>query len=270
MVRHGPLRPFDFLNDLAGIGRDLLVRIENEVGGADERFGEVHGIVDHDDPRQIVAVTHQVFGDARTVAAGNAIPANPSHLEMSGRDGQHIAFPPAGREPLPRMRRVLGWMRTAVHPDRALRRLPRNVRVVGNQLLRRRIDLLPDSEVGRAAGRVVRRMRFALVFRQRENGRVPAVSVQPRRLVDGDSEIVPDLGAGNALRLIFVKTRRPLAGEIEAGGVRHHLCARRHDRRRHRRQRQQDCDGDSLPDLHLASTCGPDCNEFRAVMGDFS
>ena len=124
MMRHDALRTIDLHDDLTRIRRDLLMRIQGEVGRADERLGEIHRIVDEDDPRQIVAVADEMFGDDRQIAARNPVAANPSHLEMRRGDRQHVAFPHAGREALPRVSGVVGRMRAAVHPDRPLGRLP--------------------------------------------------------------------------------------------------------------------------------------------------
>ena len=157
-----------------------------------------------------------MFGEHRRVTARNPVAANPSHLQMRGRHRQHIAVPLACRKALPRVRGVLGRVRTAVHPDGALGLLPGNVRVEGDQLLRRSVELAPDAQVRGAAGRVVGRMRLALMLGQREDRRVPAVGVQACRLVDRNPQVVADVRTGNALRLILVKPRRPLTREIGA------------------------------------------------------
>src|SRR5438445_265039 len=57
MMRHDTLRPVDFVDNLARVRRDLLVGIEDEIRGADERFREVHRIVDDHDPREVIAMT---------------------------------------------------------------------------------------------------------------------------------------------------------------------------------------------------------------------
>ena len=165
-------------------------------------------------------MAHEVLGEHGLVAARDAVAADPPHLQMRGRHRQHVAVPLAGREPLPRVRGVLGRMRTAVHPDRPLGLLPRDVRVVRDELLRGAVELAPDAQVRGAARRVVGGVRLALVLGQREDRCVPAVAVQAARLVDRQAEIVADVGPGNALRLILVKPRGPLARQIGADGRR--------------------------------------------------
>ena len=218
VMRHVALLALDFGHVLTRIRRDLLMRIESPVRRTHERLGQIHRIRDHRDQRQVVVVAHEVLGEHGLVAARDAVAANPPHLQMRGRHRQHVAFPLAGREPLPRVRGVLGRMRTAVHPDRPLGLLPRDVRVVRHELLRRAVELAPDAQVGGAARRVVGGVRLALVFGQREDRRVPAVPVQAARFVDREAEIVADVRPWNALRLILVEPRRPLARQIGADG----------------------------------------------------
>ena len=54
----------------------------------------------------------------------------------------------------------------------------------------------------------------ALLFRQRDAGRVPAVGELPRRRVDRQAEIVAEVGARNALRKVFLVARPPGPREI--------------------------------------------------------
>ena len=108
---------------------------------------------------------------------------------------RYVAVPFAGGKSLPGVRGVGRRMRTAVHPDGALGRLPGNVGVIGDQLLRVAVHFLPDAQVGGSAPGVVGRVRAALILGQREQRRIPAIAAQARRVVDRQSEIVADIRA---------------------------------------------------------------------------
>src|SRR5262245_15102189 len=110
-------------------------------------------------------------------------------------------------------------MRTSVHVNRPLRRLPGDVRVPRDHLLRRSIDLFPQPQVRRSTWGVVRRMWFALMFGQRQDGGVPAVRVQSGGRVDRKTQVVADVRTGNPFGLVFVKTRRPLSGKIDSTSI---------------------------------------------------
>src|ERR1700719_2924024 len=64
---------------------------------------------------------------------------------------------------------------------------------------------------------VVGGMRTTLPLRQPVQRGVPAISPQPRRIVQGNAGVVAQLSAGPALLRIFVVPRGPLAGEINLG-----------------------------------------------------
>ena len=195
MIRHGSswTRHFDYR--FARIGSDLLVGVVKKIGGADERLGQVVRIVDDHHHGQMVAVPEQMFGSGGVLAARDPIAADPAFLEMRGGDGQHVAVPFAGRESLPGVGGVGGRMRTAIHPNGSLRRLPGNVGVIGDQLLGVAVHFLPDAQVGGAAPGVIGRMRAALILGQRQQRRVPAIAAQARRVVDRQPEIVADIRA---------------------------------------------------------------------------
>src|SRR5258708_3387226 len=57
-------------------------------------------------------------------------------------------------------------------------------------------------------------MRQTLLFRHGEQGRVPAIGLQPVRIVDGKTRVIADVGATAAMRLIFVGDSSPFPGEI--------------------------------------------------------
>src|ERR1700733_13404530 len=118
----------------------------------------------------------QMFGDGGVLTTRNAIAPDPTFLQVRSSDGQHVAVPLARGESLPGMRCVGRRMRTAVHPDGSLRRLPGNVRVESDQLLRVPIHFLPDAQVRRATPGVIGGMRTALILRQREQRCIPAIA----------------------------------------------------------------------------------------------
>jgi hypothetical protein len=74
---------------------------------------------------------------------------------------------------------------------------------------RRLVDFVRDAEIADAAEAVDRRVRFALVLRQRQQRGVPAVGAQARRVVDRQAGIVAHVRAGDALDLVLVEDRRP-------------------------------------------------------------
>jgi hypothetical protein len=193
------------------------VQVHFEVRRAEERFGEVDGVVDDADQRERVAVADPVLGECCAVAAGDAVAADPADFEVRGGDYENVALPFARRETLPGMWRVGAGMWPSVHPDSALRSLPGDVGVPGDDLLRGGVDFLPDAEVGRAARAVVGRVRLALMFRQRQQGGVPGISAHAGFGGDGQAQVVADFGAGDALRLVFVEARGPLASEVKLG-----------------------------------------------------
>ena len=161
-----------------------------------------------------VAMPEQMFGDGGILTARDSIAPDPAFLQMRGGDGQNVAIPLSGGKSLPGVRGFSRRMRTAIHPDGSLGRLPGNVRVIGDQLLRVAVHFLPDAQVRRTAPGVIGRMRAALILGQREQGRIPAIAPQARGVVDGQPEIIADIGPRDALQKIFVKLGRPLARRI--------------------------------------------------------
>ena len=162
-----------------------------------------------------------MFCQGCAIAAWNAVAANPAGLEMRRRDSQRVAFPFPRREPLPGVSCVIGRMLAAIHPDRSLRRLPGNVRVECDDLLRIFVDFFRDPEICRPSGRVVRRVRLALMLGQRQQGCIPTIAPEPRCIIDRQAKVIPDLRTRDALRLIFVESRRPFTGRIDLRKGRH-------------------------------------------------
>jgi hypothetical protein len=85
-------------------------------------------------------------------------------------------------------------------------------------------------------------MRLALMFRHREDRRVPRVGLHARRVVDRQPRVIADVRARHALRLILVKNRSPDAVEIDLRVG----ATRRGERRRH----HEHGGDDSVRDVH--------------------
>jgi hypothetical protein len=64
-------------------------------------------------------------------------------------------------------------------------------------------------------------VRAALIFLNDRNAiGVVAVGAEPSRLAERDAEVVAELRTREPLRMIFVKKRRPVAGEVRLRGGR--------------------------------------------------
>ena len=96
-IRHVALGPHDLGHDRARVGRHLLREIEPILGAADQRLGQIHGVVRDDDPGQVVLVLeappHQVLGQRRFVALRHAVAAVVVFLHVRRLDAQPVAFP---------------------------------------------------------------------------------------------------------------------------------------------------------------------------------
>ena len=80
---------------------------------------------------------------------------------------------------------------------------------------------------GEKFGRVVSRMRNALMLGHGPQRCAPAVAAQPRRIVDRQSLVFADVGTTAAFGRILMLTRRPPAIEIDLGmGGRRELTTR--------------------------------------------
>ncbi len=85
-----------------------------------------------------------------------------------------------------------------------------------DELLRRGIPLFPDAHAGEARD-VVGRVHPALIFRQRDERRVPRVGAQPDRVVHRQPGVVAELGAEQAIGPILLENAEivPDAGQID-------------------------------------------------------
>src|SRR5688572_4508955 len=117
MMRHVARVALDFNRWLTRIWLYRCLRGETEAVGLDQRLGQVHRVLDDHRVSQQVAVAQEALGHPRAIAEGQSVTAHPPGLQMGSFDDEHAAFPPAGREALPRMRIEVGRTRPAIHPD---------------------------------------------------------------------------------------------------------------------------------------------------------
>ena len=217
-MRHGTLGTDDLDNRFAleqpRAVRDAL-RIEDELLALHQRLGEVHGIRDRADARHQIAVAHEIFRERRQIALRHAVPPQPALLDVRGRDHEHVALPLAGREAHPRVRRVRGRMRAAIHIDGPLLVERADAVLDGDEIARPRLPVFPDRDVGGAAIDVRRHVHPALLLRQRQPVRVPALGVPAGAVRQRQPGVVAKLRARHALAEILLIARRPGAGQID-------------------------------------------------------
>src|SRR5215831_8951144 len=116
VVRDDAFRADYFFDALTRIRRDLAGHTEYVVAGADHRFRQVRGVLNHRHPRHSVAVPDEVLGNHGAVAAGDAVAANPALLEMVGGDSQDIALPLTRRKAHGSVWSIIGRVWPPVHP----------------------------------------------------------------------------------------------------------------------------------------------------------
>jgi hypothetical protein len=114
---------------------------------------------------QQVTVAHIVFDHCHLVARRNVFAAVPALFDVRRRNRQHVTFPDTGRESHPRMGSVLGWVWTAIHPDRAALLISINVLMYGDELMRDLIPFFPHSHLQWTTMNVFDDMDLALVLR---------------------------------------------------------------------------------------------------------
>ncbi len=108
-------------------------------------------------------------------------------------------------------------MRPAVHPDRATLHVRADEHLVGDDLLRGRVLLFPDSKLQRSPVDVSKIVRLALMFEKIHATNVPRFCVPAAGFVDGDSSEVSINIARNAVSLILVVPAGPLPDDVELG-----------------------------------------------------
>ena len=105
------------------------------------------------------------------------------------------------------MGRVVGWMRPAVHINDSLLRHPRQQHVIRDDFLRGPVHLLPDPHLRLTARLIIVADGPALIFRQRQQGGIPAIGAQTGRGIDRQPQVVTEIRSSRSLRLIFVEPR---------------------------------------------------------------
>src|SRR4029450_1441491 len=98
------------------------------------------------------------------------------------------------------MRRIFGWMRPAIHPNRPPLHVGADELLDRNHFLRVRILFLPQAELERTAIDVRNRIRLALMLEQRPSRDVPGVGVHARGLIDRQPQIISPSGARTTYR----------------------------------------------------------------------
>ena len=168
--------------------------------------------------RQVVAMTHPVIGKCGEFATCEPVATQVILLQMRRVDIQHVAIPFAERETRERMRVQRPGSLTSVEPDRAFHLLEIHPEMNPNDLLCNRIANVFDAHVRQSAHHVIAAMWAALILRDDRNpiGDV-AVAAQTSSLIDWYSRVIADFRSRNALGIVFVIKRCPVAGEI-------HLC----------------------------------------------
>src|SRR5262249_10236988 len=149
------------------------------------------------------------------ITSRDSVAPDPSFFQMRCIDGQNVAFPLSRGKSLGGVERIFRRMRTAIHPDSAFRSPCEMMRVNRNELLRVRVPLFPDQHSAKARN-VIRRVYAALIFRKRDERRIPRVCSKTRGIVQRNSGVVPKLGTEETIRPILMQDRNvvPNAREV--------------------------------------------------------
>ena len=206
-----------FVNHVELGSPDFLIGIQDPVGRANERLFEVDRILDDRDNGQMVPVPDETLGHRRAVAVRDAVALKPAEFQVRGRDHQRVAVPLARRKARPRVRGMPRRMRPAVEPDQASGLPERAEQFVSDDLLRDRVHFSVDTDVGGPPQRVRGWMRLGLMLAKRQDRRVPTVGLETAGVVQRNSGVVAEVGSGNAVRLVFVVERRPVARRRRVG-----------------------------------------------------
>src|SRR6266850_162642 len=129
---------------------------------------------------------------------------------MCGLDTENIALPCRRREPTPYMRRFVRRLLAPIQEYRAIRRLV-PFRMIGNDLSRVWIHLFRNSHCRGTAVDVRPAVWTALIFRQRQNGSVPALGASEPGRVERQAEPVAQPWI---LRIVLRTDHRPFPRKI--------------------------------------------------------
>src|SRR5262249_18124111 len=105
------------------------------------------------------------------------------------------------------MRRKVGRMRSAVHPNRPRLFVGADVVLDCDDLLGFGVLFLPDAELQRTVVDVGSDVHAALMLLQRQARGVPALGKQACRIIDRESGVIPQVRAGAAVLLVFMGTK---------------------------------------------------------------
>src|SRR5262245_16537841 len=128
------------------------------------------------------------------------------------------------------MRRLLGWMRTAIQPDRSLLCVGAQKMLNGADGMSAGIDFFRIQNATGSRIDIGRDVRAALMFGKREARCIPAVGVLSTSRVYRNSEIVAEFRSRSALGLIFVKGTDPVSVQETLSGD--WRCAQRKNQQR--------------------------------------
>src|ERR1700730_13312015 len=171
---HCSARPLDFYDWLTRIEPDLPgLDAKNEVLALDQGLAQCERVGDDADVNHMIGVPDEVLDQRGLVTVAESVAANPTLFQVRGVDGENIVFPFAGRKPRPGVRRGVGRMRAAVHPERTGLFVVIDVLFNGDEFLRDRVALIPDLQIQRAAIDIGDDVDFALIFGYGEAGSIP-------------------------------------------------------------------------------------------------
>src|SRR5438034_10871124 len=169
----------------------------------------------------------EMFAEGDAIARWKSVAPRPPLLDVSGRDGEHAAAPLTGGKSHPRVRRVRGRMRAAVHPDRPFLLVSTDVLLDRDQFLADGVALLPDSQLQRTTIDICGGVDLTLVLRSFQTQRIPTERPAARRVIHRQSEVIDERRSRDALWLILVVTGAPDAGQVglaEDGRGSQHRC----------------------------------------------
>ena len=132
---------------------------------------------------------------------------------------QRTVDPLPRREAVPRVFGKLGGVWAPIEPDRPVR-VPEEPRdLIRQELERPRVHKLVHPEVRSGpAHRVRGGMWLRLALSLREDRSIPGPGLQPRRIVDGETGVVPDIRTGHPMGLVFEsRTGGPFTRKINLG-----------------------------------------------------
>ena len=149
--------------------------------------------------------------DGRSIAAHQARTPDIALLHVRRRHNERIAVPFAGREPAPRVRRMLRRVRASIHPDRGLLLQLVDVTTMRDHLLGCGVHFRPDVQHRQNAfERKIPGMRPGHPFGDVEFLGRPAVGPPSTCLADRKTSGI----AGHPTAILVASKRAPSAGDV--------------------------------------------------------